>query len=361
MNEPHRHHFVPAFYLSKWVEADGMVTWYTRREGGEIEEGRAKPDRIAFENRLYSYEKVPPEQRQAVEKFFFAREVDERAAPILNKVIAGGPRSLSPEERVYWTRFMIAARLRVPEVVNDLKRTAGEELRRSLTEDHEDYLDAKGEIDAPTLLGWVEQTFVGLTDNFGMMILPEIITDPEHTRIISDMHWWTMDLSTANVRLLTSDRPLWVSTGLKKPNCLLVMPLSPTHVFFASRNRDFEAAIRNEGANRVVRRCNESLTSQADKFVYGHQTGRADIGDQGGDEGRIVGPPLFAPDIADDGADEDRRDDGKQLVEHGLGLSPWMGRGGGGSGGAWRRGPVIRPRRSAGCWSPRGCRRARRR
>lgn len=269
MNEPISHHFVPVFYLSNWCESNGMVPFSMRRDDCSIFQSRVKPSETAFENRLYSYEKVPKKQRQAVEKLFFTAEVDTKAAPILRKIVTGEIGILSPEERADWTRFLIAARLRVPEIVHDLKKTATEELRRSLTEDHEEYLAVKGAVNAPTLLAWAERKFVGLTDNFGMMILPDIITDPNHTGIIAGMNWWMEDVSGANVQLLTSDRPLWVSTGLMKPNCLLALPLSPTHIFFASRNGDLQTALHRVGTNRLARRCNESIASQAARFVYG--------------------------------------------------------------------------------------------
>ena len=127
----------------------------------------------------------------------------------------------------------------------------------------------KGSHDAPTLLEWTEQNFIGLTDNFGMMILPNIIIDPDHMRLIATMCWWVQDVSDANVQLLTSDRPLWVSTGLKKPTCLMALSLSPTRIFLASRNRDLLFALNKEGPNKLARRSNRSLVSQADRFVYG--------------------------------------------------------------------------------------------
>ena len=141
---------------------------------------------------------------------------------------------LSVGERIDWIRFLIALRLRVPEIVNDLRKAGAAELRRSLTEDHDEYLAIKDGDDASTLLEWTDREFVGLTDNFGMMILPTVITDPNHSALIDTMHWWLEDVSAANVELLTSDRPLWVSTGLKKPNCLLALSLNPTRIFFAS-------------------------------------------------------------------------------------------------------------------------------
>lgn len=246
-----------------------MIPFSMRKADGSVLQDRVNPSATAFENRLYSYEKVPEDRRQAVEKLFFAAEVDDKAARIYPRIVAGDFANLSEEERIIWTRFLIASRLRVPEIIHDLRTGATEELRRSLTEDHEEFLTVRGDVDAKTLLEWTERNYVGLVDNFGMMILPGIITDPKHTAIIANMHWWVEGVSRANVRLLTSDRPLWVSTGLMKPNCLIALPLSPNVIFFASRNPNLRTALNRKGLNRLVRRCNESLVSQAVRFVYG--------------------------------------------------------------------------------------------
>lgn len=246
-----------------------MIPFSMRAEDGTIFQSRVKPSATAFENRLYSYEKVPKDRQQAIEKLFFAAEVDDKAASIYPKITAGEFANLSLEERAIWTRFLLASRLRVPEIVHDLRKDAPEELQRNLTEDREEFLAVRGDVNDETLLEWTERNYVGLVDNFGMMILPDMITDPKHTEIIANMHWWIEDVSLASVQLLTSDRPLWVSTGLMKPNCLLALSLSPKVVFFASRNSDLQIALNRGGSNRLVRRCNESLASQAVRFVYG--------------------------------------------------------------------------------------------
>lgn len=246
-----------------------MVPFSMRAKDGSVLQSKVKPSGTAFENRLYSYEKVPEEQRQAVEKLFFAAEVDDKAASIYPKIAEASIADLTREERITWARFLIASRLRLPEIVHDLRKDATKLLRRSLTEDQEDFIDVRGDLDAKTLLEWTERNYIGLVDNFGMMILPDIIADPKHTAIIAEMHWWVEDISQANVQLLTSDRPLWVSTGLMKPNCLIALPLSPGLVFFACRNLALKSALSREGSNQLVRRCNESLVGQAVRFVYG--------------------------------------------------------------------------------------------
>ena len=144
-----------------------------------------------------------------------------------------------------------------------------EELIRNLDQEPEDYLEERGDAPEETLREFVENRFVGLIDNFGMIMLPGLITDPEHSEIIATMRWWVEDVSKANVKLLTSDRPLWVSTGLKKPKCLLALPLSPTKLFLATHDKPLMHSLHQVSPNRLVRRSNESIIGQAVEFIYG--------------------------------------------------------------------------------------------
>jgi len=77
-----------------------MVPFSMRQADGSIRQSRVKADATAFENRLYSYRKVPIEQRQAVEKFFFSQEVDDKAAPILVKLNDRDVANLSDEDQI---------------------------------------------------------------------------------------------------------------------------------------------------------------------------------------------------------------------------------------------------------------------
>lgn len=268
MSDPVKHHFVPVFYLSKWADQDGYVTATRRASDGGLVTHRVKPKETAFEKNLYALEKVAPEHRQVIEKNFFANEIDDRAAPLHARLLAGEIGRFSQSDRDAWTHFIMAQRLRVPEIVKDLRGSASAQLRTLLDGDQKEFLKLRGN-NALSFSEWTENQFVGLIDNFGMTMLPKIVTDPEFTRDISALHWWVEDVASANVTLLTSDRPLWMSAGLAHPNCLLALPLSPTAMFFASRNPDMSVALRHNGPNKLVRRCNESIASQHARFVYG--------------------------------------------------------------------------------------------
>jgi hypothetical protein len=122
---------------------------------------------------------------------------------------------------------------------------------------------------ASNLLEWTEREFVGLVDDFGISILPGFIADPKYAELICGMHWWIEDVSAADMVLLTSDRPLWASTGLKMPNCLVALSLTPTRIFFASNRQDLRTALHSQGPDRLVSRCNETIATQAVRFVYG--------------------------------------------------------------------------------------------
>lgn len=269
VSEPIKHHFVPQFYLRGWAANDGRIPFCMRANSGALVTGSVMPDATAFENSLYSFEKVPKEKRQEVEKKFFAEKVDSRAAPVMAKLLRNEP--LTQEERIDWAVFLIASRLRIPEIVKNLKKSAPDELRKNLVYTPEELESLKGDLgdDPPTLLEWTEKTFVGLIDNSGMMMLPSIITDPEHIDRFLKLTWWVRDVRTSSVSLLTADRPVWVWGGINSPVLTMALPLSPTKLFLATRSKETREASERWSDNRLARLANESLVRQADRFVYG--------------------------------------------------------------------------------------------
>lgn len=249
MSFPENHHYNPQFYLRNWSKKDGLVPYFTRRNG-KVVKSFVSPKKTGFVKGLYSFKNVPKEQQEVLETNFFTPEVDTKAAPILKKLLENGISSLERKERILWTRFLISARVRVPDVVNQLKADGIAEIQRQTTGD-----DPEND--------WI------IPENIGLTVLPRLITDPEHTKIIAEMAWWIEDFSGANVSLLTSDRPIWASTGLKKPRCLVAFPLSPKKLFCASNTQDYFRAMESLSPNEVVRRSNRTIASQAKEFVYG--------------------------------------------------------------------------------------------
>lgn len=77
-NPPIKHHYIPAFYLSRWKGPDGRLCEYSQPHI-EIAVKRRAPDATGFEKRLYELEGYEPALAQQVEEKFF-KPVDGWAA-----------------------------------------------------------------------------------------------------------------------------------------------------------------------------------------------------------------------------------------------------------------------------------------
>ncbi|RJT35064.1 hypothetical protein D3227_22415 [Mesorhizobium waimense] len=70
--------------------------------------------------------------------------------------------------------------------------------------------------------------------------------------------------------LLLGDDPLERIGDLYRPKCLINLPLSPSHAFFAANDRSVTEKIERLTDRRVVDATNISTISTAKKFVYGN-------------------------------------------------------------------------------------------
>jgi hypothetical protein len=88
-------------------------------------------------------------------------------------------------------------------------------------------------------------------------------------RGLIDMQWTAKSVSTATFRMLTSDRPYIMTNGIAQPEGHIVIPLSPTVVFFATRNDETFGQINSMSPDLIVTAVNSKVCEQAISFVYG--------------------------------------------------------------------------------------------
>src|SRR5262245_57659585 len=111
MNEPVNHHYIPIFYLSRWVGEDGRLCRFSRPNGNVVRAKRVVPKGTGFEPELYTSKGLPPEKAQAMEKHFMAK-LDNMAADALALLEAGLPESeWTSGPRSAWSRFILAQML----------------------------------------------------------------------------------------------------------------------------------------------------------------------------------------------------------------------------------------------------------
>ncbi|TPI27333.1 DUF4238 domain-containing protein, partial [Mesorhizobium sp. B3-1-9] len=117
-NKPHRHHFLPVFYLRQWAGADQKIVRFTRPYGNVVKPRRVHPDGAGYIERLYAVEGLPDDAKQDLETEFLS-PVDSRAADALKVLLEGD--DLTQAQRRAWAGFIATLLFRMPSDIAALK------------------------------------------------------------------------------------------------------------------------------------------------------------------------------------------------------------------------------------------------
>ncbi len=266
MGEAKKHHYVPAFYLAAWTGDDGRISIF-QNFGGRIHRSRHTPKHTGFEYHLYSYSQAfSAKDRADIETTFFQR-LDDVGALIVRKII--GYEEISDEERILWTQFVLSMRVRTPDNVAKIKAAGSEYLVRNLDAGQSDYEKARSSDDPERFVDWVELKYPGLIENIGVGQIPKISSSPRVMSNFAAFDWYVVDIEKSSKALLSSDRPCVFTSGLDKPDCIVALPLSPRHAFFAFRSGSkAQERLMAASVNELVRSLNDSVVAQARERVY---------------------------------------------------------------------------------------------
>lgn len=268
MNEPINHHYLPVFYLRQWCNADGKIVRYYRPHR-DVVASPITPENTGYEPHLYALNGYPDEQKQWIEKHYMGPVVDEPASRALRVLLARSEPTLSVDTRIDWTRFLMALALRDPTTVAKTSADARNELATKLLANPEEYEAIKGPNHPPTFYEWVEANIPSLLDNFGKLMLPNLIESQDIGTIMIRMRWSTLDLSSSGISLLTGDRPFIRVYGLKDKRCVIALPMSPRFAFIATHAPEAERGLLKAGVKRLANDVNAQIVAQAIKHVYG--------------------------------------------------------------------------------------------
>jgi hypothetical protein len=236
MSEPNRHHYIPIFYLQRWIGEDKRLCEFSRPYK-IVRPYRKHPSATGYEDGLYTIPGLPPQEAQFVEKSFM-KATDDWASKALHTFLQPEPRArdLNTREHVGWARFVFSLMLRNPEQIARFREEA-----------------VKRQYDGP-----VEA------------LLPEFINSvPVISQLVQQMTFHTMHIKGTRHALLTSDRPIIMTNGLTQDDAHLVMPISPRHLFIAVRNKATAERIAAIDPQILVGSANNKVAEQARKFVYG--------------------------------------------------------------------------------------------
>lgn len=265
-----RNHYLPQFLQRPWAApSDGKLQVFRLGERG-IKSFRQTPKGNGYVEDLLSLtrEQVAGMDQHAIEKVVL-QAIDNDASLVRQKLETHGLSALTSEERSAWVRLIMSLRLRQPGIVLQLREESASTLRETLAAQPEEY-DALADGDAPpTLEEWTEAKFPGLIENFGLSFFHELLDNKTVGDKLLQLRWWLCDFSSCSHHLLLADNPCIFGGGIDDPNLAVVLPISPTKAFVATRGEVTAKALREAPPSVLLRRLNDATVRQASTYTYG--------------------------------------------------------------------------------------------
>lgn len=266
-----RNHYVPQFLQQPWAAASDCKLQVFRLGERGVESFRQTPKGNGYVEDMLSLtrEQVAGMDQHAIEKVVL-QTVDNDASLVKQKLDVQGLSALTLEERTAWVRLIMSLRLRQPDIVTQLRSESASTLRETLAAQPEEY-DAIAVGDAPpTLEEWTESRFPGLIENFGLSFFHELLDNKTVGDKLLQLRWWLYDFSACSHRLLLADNPCIFAGGIDDPNLVVVLPISPTKAFIATRGELTAKALREARPSVLLRQLNDATVRQASTYIYGH-------------------------------------------------------------------------------------------
>jgi hypothetical protein len=196
------------------------------------------------------------------------KQVDQEATLVRDKLLDHGLTRLDHDERCAWVRFIMSLRIRQPDIVADLRQQSATELRRNMAEEPEEYETVASDDDPSSLEDWAERRFPGLVENFGLSFFHELLNDDAVGNKLLHLQWWVFDVTPAPCRLLLSDHPCIFVGSIDDPNLAVILPISSTKVFIATRGEELKRLLPKQQPKHMTTRINDASVRQSNKFVY---------------------------------------------------------------------------------------------
>lgn len=267
-NPARNQHYVPQFYLRKWVTGADKRLWCCRVEGGRVLHSRVAPKSTASELDLYRVSTGvawdEPTAPDLIEKTVM-QALDDQGADALRQILAGVSR-LSDKQRRAWARFLNGLLERDPYELSDNDQKASrlaDDVLRDMREqfgrtaaDLERLESALVHVDG----GEMARTIVR------QAMVQEIRNDKTLDYLLG-MRWSVVEVG---FDLITSDRPLLVNAGAsRRPLQFMTIALSPRCLFtMAPAWKDQDEAEIEDLLKTVAVHHNQLLLAARPRRVY---------------------------------------------------------------------------------------------
>ena len=269
MSIPKKHHYLPQFFIQRWVDAEGRVIEY-RRPNEELVHRRKHPAQTAYLTELYADEsKTNPIERQALEMVFM-QKVDDKAATALAYIEEHKTKPADPQLRDGWSRFLMSMVHRSPERVKYLTEKVQEyEDGKVNPRLQDEYVSLRGPDEPPNYEDWLKQQGP-ITPELKVKLLRLLIDSPRIGETLNAMHWCVYTLEYPRFGFLTGDHPIMLSNGIGHKAGFVVLAISPRRLFVAAHDQEVIKAFTSQRANALERAINDACVQQSRHVIVAH-------------------------------------------------------------------------------------------
>jgi Protein of unknown function (DUF4238) len=264
MSEPHDHHFIPAFYLTRWAREDGKLIEFTRKHNKLIAKP-VGPRSTGFEVDLYEARDLPEAQRQYLEKVWF--QYLDRTANEALKIHMGEASQWTNELVNAWSRFVFGIHFRHPHAMPELRSAAKAIWEGSGSKFQNDWEEIKEPEHPKSFDKYLAKVDPFTAAKMQVNLIIKTFDNEELVGHMNQMVWGVIDVSTAPERFVTSDRPVCIH-NLKKPDGAIFLPISPSKLFVAAEERASLDKVAAQKSIDLVRRVNAFVVGRARLYVW---------------------------------------------------------------------------------------------
>ncbi|WP_246648211.1 DUF4238 domain-containing protein [Rhizobium laguerreae] len=273
-NPPTKHHYIPAFYLSRWAGTLGKVTEFAKVHGGKIVTKPKMPERTGYKERLYEMQGVEPELAQQFEEKYF-KPIDTMAADALEMLYRHGHNAAwTAKSRTAWTRFMMSLLLRCPEDIDAFREWWHDDFASTDAEAEARYQATRTPGDPATFSDYLDSQPLAVKERYMIEMLNSLLEHDSVGTNINNMEWRVLETPASAPRLLTSDRPVIRSNSLKGDQGHIALPIGPRLLFIASHDTCFLNGLLRADQTRLLKECNRQVVEGAVRFVYAVDEGQ---------------------------------------------------------------------------------------
>jgi Protein of unknown function (DUF4238) len=264
---PQNHHYVPVFYLKRWVGNDGRLCMYIRpRPRDRVKAYRKHPDATGYSEDLYAIAGADEEAANHLEGRFLNR-ADNDAADALDLLEDERGALLDVRLRSGWSRFMMRLLHGTPEMVSMWRSKAAEVAAEAENRFRSNYTSLRRSTDPEAYEDYPHKAPEHYAAQTTVLALQTMMDNKQLGEQLR-MAWVVVPLRSS-YSLLTSDRPLVMTNGISGPGKHLGIPIGPRLLFIAADDRDEVEQLAQQDHDVIAKAVNESVVTRARRLVWG--------------------------------------------------------------------------------------------